>query len=115
MTQRITPPIVSGQFAKLVVRGTLIQNAGTFPEQSPTAIKENPIFRRVFDQALKDDPTFANEVQRLIIKEAEGQEMSGIIKIDSCAACVPQPFVTASSKTAFSIAQYPLKNSATSL
>ena len=66
MTHRRAPPIVSGQFVKLVVnRQTLIQNAGTFPGQSPTAIKENPIFRRVFDQALKDDPTFANEVQRL--------------------------------------------------
>ena len=57
MTHRRIPPRVSGQFAKLVVRGTLIQNARRF--------KGNPIFRKVVDQALKDDSTFADEVERL--------------------------------------------------
>jgi hypothetical protein len=36
-----------------------------FPSRAPRRFKENPVFRRVVDQALKDDPTFAEEVERL--------------------------------------------------
>jgi hypothetical protein len=36
-----------------------------FPSRAPRRFKENPIFRKVVDQALKDDPAFADEVERL--------------------------------------------------
>jgi hypothetical protein len=36
-----------------------------FPSRAPRRFKENPVFRRIVDQALKEDPIFAEEIERL--------------------------------------------------